>query len=74
MAQPDWVYFDGMAWPLPDGDLTNRVRYNSTNPLNSDADRARIAATLSAYAQMIADSEKKRRKVLRHLRAALAKS
>jgi hypothetical protein len=62
--------FDGMSWPLP----TERLGHLLTNiaHVGSSEDRAVAVAclsVLSAYEQMIADPEPKRRVVLRELRA-----
>lgn len=66
---PLYTHFDGMAWPLP-GETSWRLRYNQ--PSRSDALHA--ASIVEAYHELIRCPEKKRRKVIRELRAALMKN
>lgn len=67
----NFVHFDeGMTFPLPCPDVTNRLIYGPRD----DKDLRMAAAIISAYAAIIMAPVKKRQRVLGQLRKALAES
>lgn len=68
-----YVNFNHMTWPLPGermGELEQTLRYSTPTV----QDQMYAASIVSAYRQLVADPETKRRIVIRELRDAVGKT
>lgn len=72
LGEKSFASFDTMCWPLPGercGDIEWKLRY--TPGSLTRADQLVAASILSAYREMVAMPETRRRPILRRLREAL---
>ena len=67
-----YTHFEGMCWPVP-GERMNEIERTMRHSTPSRTDCLVAASIISAYRQMVGDSEKQRRFNLRHIRSALKK-
>lgn len=73
----DWVIFEvGMTWPLPDNDLSWRLRYSNEHEhrenVTARQDLMRAASILNAYHELVFSTKKKRDEICSALKKGLA--
>jgi len=68
MRKPIMTNFDGMAWPIPNANVSHRMRYGQP----TREDQLQAASEMDAYAALLVKTQKQRNHICKMVCAAVA--